>query len=131
MRLQGVKRMTSYFLSFFRGSGSDSYDFGQTQNDEAVDILAGMSQQNEEPSQPPTSNMAVDVGACWRTSSLSSKYNTLLAELDANRASQKGVTDTQILYQLKAREIAIVTEIYYIETTLLRMELSNLGNGKI
>lgn len=66
----------------------------------------------------------------WRKSSLSTKLNTLLLELETNMESQKITTDQQILIRMKERQLTIITEIYHIETTMIRIELSNLRNIK-
>jgi len=82
-----------------------------------------------EPPQNPKIQTANEVTE-WRKSSLTSKLNTLLAELEKNMAEQKVTKDRQILIQLKERELALIIEVNYIETTMIRLELSSLRGKK-
>ena len=123
-------------------SSSGGFTINQpTMNDDALVVYDAIIESSK-PSPPPSSLPKVEVEAepppqpvvaatNWRKSSLSLKYNELISEMEKVMAEQKVVTDRQKLISLKERELELIIEIYYVETTMIRMELSSLRAVKI
>ena len=135
MILKTIKGMTfklfSETMRFFGRKSSDGFKIDQSSmNDEFVDAYDNMVNDipisNASTTPTITTITTTDGPTDWKKSSLASKYNTLIMEMELVLAEEKTTTDKQKYIKLKERELELVTEIYYIETTILRMEISTI-----